>query len=70
MIANLSEVRPFEIKTELQVGATKLKRNWFTAIKIKQCYKWLSPKNWFNSLSDIDINLSEFACKKISKKIK
>ena len=66
MIADLSAVPVFQIETEQPSNTAKIKLTILdgVSVKIKQFSKWLNPKNWFSSLSDIDIDMSEFACKK------
>lgn len=66
MISDLNALPVFHIETEQPSITTKVKHNMLVDIrvKIKQFSKWLNPKNWFSCFSDIDIDMSEFACKK------
>jgi hypothetical protein len=66
MIADLNVLQVFQSETAItpaaaEVKTTKMKR---AGIKVKQFSVWLSPKNWFSRFSSIDIDMSEFACKK------
>lgn len=49
--------------TKQKVRKIKRRRNVWQ--KIKQ----LNPLNWFNSFSDIEINMEEFSTKKTTQKI-
>lgn len=66
MITDLNTPAVFQLETEITVTTVKIKSSLLkmAAVKVKQFSKWLNPKNWFSCLSDIDIDLSEFACKK------
>ncbi len=66
MIADLKAVPVFQIETEVIPATAKIKTTMLkrTVGKIKQFYTWINPKNWFSCFSKIDIDMSEFACKK------
>ncbi len=66
MIADLNAVPVFETETEQPSTTAKIKTAMLAgvSIKVKQFYTWINPKNWFSRFSNIDIDMSEFACKK------
>jgi hypothetical protein len=66
MIADLNTVPVFKIEAEQPSTTTKTKPAMLVSvsIKVKQFYTWINPKNWFSRFSNIDIDMSEFACKK------
>lgn len=66
MITDVKAVSIFHIEAEQPHINDKVIHTMLVNIcfKIKQFSKWLNPKNWFNCFSDINIDLSEFACKK------
>ena len=66
MIADLNAAFPFSTETKPTQATTKTKNTVLvsTKAKAKQLTLWLNPKNWFNRFATIDIDMSEFACKK------
>lgn len=66
MIADLNTVPVFKIEAEQPSTTTKTKPAMLAgvSVKVKQFYTWINPKNWFSRFSNIDIDMSEFACKK------
>ena len=66
MIADLKAVPGFQTEPALALGAGKNTRTILQSskVKVKQFSKWINPKNWFSRFSTIDIDMSEFACKK------
>lgn len=66
MIADLNVVPDFQIATEVTPVTSKKTRTMLQSSKhkVKQFSKWINPKNWFSCLCSIDIDMSEFACKK------
>jgi Leucine-rich repeat (LRR) protein len=66
MITNLTAVQTFEVDNEQisAISSTKTTAIKVTTLKVKQFSKWINPKNWFNRFASIEIDMSEFACKK------
>ena len=66
MIADLNAALALQTETEPTPDTTKMKSTVLasTSVKVKQLSSWLNPKNWFSRFSTIDIDMSEFACKK------
>ena len=73
MMADLTIVQKDEVTTnqrETVIVTAKKIRLLTLGKKIKQFSKWINPYHWFDSLSDINITLEEFACKKNTAKPK
>jgi hypothetical protein len=66
MIADLNAVSAFQIETESAPATTANKRTVLVSAsnRIKKISAWINPKNWFNRFASIEIDMSEFACKK------
>lgn len=66
MIADLNAVPVFQDETMPVSNTDHIKSIVLerTGCKIKQITAWINPKNWFSRFSAIDIDMSEFACKK------
>ena len=71
MIADLNTALAPQTETEPTYATTKTKRTPLvsTIVKLKQLSSWLNPKNWFSCFSTIEIDMSEFACKKTLPKV-
>lgn len=63
MLAKLHAVIAFETETTIPIVHPKVTRINRFYVRGKQFFRWLNPKKWFSSLSDIDIEMGEFACK-------
>jgi hypothetical protein len=67
MIADLIVVQNDEVVTnqnEAVIITVKRVRLQTLSKKIKRFSKWINPRHWFDSLSDITVTLEEFTCNK------
>jgi hypothetical protein len=67
MISDLTITSNAEVEnTQSQVVTVSTKKISTKILKsrVKEFSKWINPRHWFDSLSDIKITLEEFSCKK------
>lgn len=66
MIADLNTALVVQPETEPKTSTAYIKSTMPVSIRVKvnQLFLWLNPKKWFSRFSSIDIDMSEFACKK------
>lgn len=64
MIADLNQGMAFQTEAQPRVSTLKQEDTLPVSVQVKLFFKWLNPRKWFSSLSEIDLDMSEFSCKK------